>query len=186
MTQELPTDSALSTLSTLGQQLYEAEAEVLELKARLKQAEKKALRIATEDIPSALEEVGVRSIEMTGGRKIEIKETLSVKPKADNRPLVMQDLVERGAGNLIKTTVMVPFNRGEDEKVTELLKMLQTQGLQTKAETKVEPSTLRAHVKKLLEAGTPVDMELYGVRQFKRAIFSEGAPVEPIFDGEDE
>lgn len=184
MSQPLPSDQSMSSLTTAGQALYDAEQKVLNLEARLKEAKKARDAIAMSSIPDLMAEMGIEEIKMTGGRKVEVKEVLSVTPKAADRPKVMEAVVEQGAGALIKTTVSVPFGRGEDEKVKALLTLLQDQGHQAKCDTKIEPSTLKKHVRERLESGLPVDQTLFGVRQFNIAKFSEGAPKEAIFEGE--
>ena len=181
---ETPTDSELSTLATLGNELYEAEADVLRLEAELKQAKRKRDRIQTEIIPSAMEEIGVLEFR-TATSKIEIKEKLIVQPKVDNRPLVLQELEKQGAAALIKTNVTIAFNRGEDEAAKETIAMLEEQGRQVKQDRSVHHSTLKKHVKDRLAEGKPIDMELFGVRQFKQAVFGDGAPEAPVFEDED-
>ena len=184
MSKELPTDESMSALTQMGQQLYDAEQAVIDAEARLKHAKRKRDALATQAIPSALEEMGIESLTMTGGRKIEVKPILSVTPLAANRPRVMEEVTKQGAESIIKTTVSVPFGRGEQEAVKALLTKLQEDGLSAKLDTKIEPQTLKKHVKERLEAGLPVDTELFGVREFTQAKFTEGKPTEPVFDGE--
>lgn len=180
---DTPTDNELSTLARLGEELYEAESEVLRLEAELKQAKVRRDRIQRDLIPEAMSEIGVLEFR-TANSKISVKEMLEVRPLVDNRPLVLKALEEQGAGALIKTTLSVPFNRGEDEAVKQACEILQQQGRQFKQERKVEPQTLKKHVRDRLKDGKPVDMELFGVSQFKKAIFEDGAPEAPIFDEE--
>ena len=180
---DLPTDNELSTLAQLGEDLYQAESEVLRLEAELKRAKRIRDAIQNEEIPEVMQDIGVLEFR-TARSKFELREVLRVQPKADNRPLVLQAVEEAGDGALIKTTVTVPFNRGEDEKVKELLNELQQRGLQSKSDKRIEPSTLRKYVRDKLEAGEPIDQDLFGVRVFKQAIFGDGAPEAPIFDDE--
>ncbi len=182
-TDNIPTDCELSTLAKLGDDFYAAEAEVLRLGAELKRAMRLRDAIQNEEIPEAMAEIGVFEFR-TARSKFMLKEILSVKPKAANRPLVLHAVEKAGDGALIKTTVTVPFNRGEGEKVKALLAVIQDHGLQSKQDRKIEPSTLKKYVKDRLEKGVAVDMELFGVRTFKQAIFGDGAPEAPVFDDE--
>jgi len=184
MTDNLPTDESLSALTQLGQELYTAEEQVLLLEAQLKQAKKARDFIAQRSVPDVMSEMGLESLTMTGGRKIDIKEKLAVSPPVANRPLVLEALVEQGAGALIKTNVSVAFGRGSEAEVKELLDLLQEKGLAAKSESKVEPATLKKHVKDRLENGEPVDTELFGVWTGKEAKFTEGKPKPPVFEGE--
>ena len=166
------------------EKLLEAEEKVLLLTAQLKQATRQRDHISQNIVPDFLNEVGIEEIKLRGGRKIELTNILSVRPPPANRPLVLEALVAQGAGGLIKTTVSVPFGRGEQEAVKALLAKLQADGMQAKAETKVESSTLKRHVRLRLDKGLAVDKELFGVRDVNIAKFTENAPVEPRFDGE--
>lgn len=180
---DAPTDKELSTLAQLGEDFYAAEAEVLRLEAELARAKRKRDTIQLEEIPEAMELIGVVSFQ-TPTSKFELEEKIFVQPKKDDRPLVLQAVEKQGDGALIKTTVSVPFNKGEDEKVEALLKHLKEQGLQSKQEKKIEAATLRKWVIDRLKKGKPVDLGLFGVRKFTQAIFSDGAPEEPVFEDE--
>lgn len=181
----IPADGELSRIAQLGQELYAAEEAVLVAQAALKRAERQRDLIAEVEIPEVMEDLGIEQLKLKNGAVIEVKEHVSVRPKAENRPLVIQALEEEGKGNLVKTTIVVPFNRNEDREVAALLHHINTAMRRTaKQERKVEPATLRAHVIKKLRAGEAVDVDLFGVTQVKKAHFADGAPEEPVFDGE--
>ena len=179
----LPLDSELSSLSALGQDLYEAEEYVFQAEHDLKLAKGKRDHLARSLIPELMKELGVEFIGMTGGRRVDVKSILSVVPLAADRPLVLKHLEEQGAGALIKTTITVPFGRGEEVKVKDLLNLLQEHGIGSKLEKKVEPPTLKKHIKERLEQGLPVPKE-FNVKKFDQASFTEGKPKKPIFPGE--
>jgi hypothetical protein len=178
------TDSGLRSLAELADSLFDAEEDVLRLGAELKRAAKKRDAIAQGEIPELMRDIGVATIVTTDGAKVELKDVLSVTPLKKNRPRVMQVLVEEDAGSLIKTTVLVPFNRDEDDAVVDVLAYLTSIGRQAREDRKVEAQTLKKWVKDRLEAGEEVDMELFGVRKFEIAQFSDGGPKAPIFDDE--
>lgn len=180
----LPSDSELSSLARAGQELFDAEKKVLDLEAQLKVAKKVRDAIAHVTVPELLGEIGIEQITMTGGREVSVKEYLSVSPLKDNRPLVLAALVEQGAGALIKSTVSVSFGRDSAEEVKRVNEMLQREGLTTKIDIKVEPATLKKHVKERLAKGEFVDQELFGVRTGAVAKFSKGAPKAQPFGDE--
>ncbi len=181
---EMPTDASLSTLTALGEELFAAEQKILNIEAKLKEAKADRDVLSGTTIPEFLAEAGIEELTMSGGRKIEVKEILSVTPKAADRPSVFAALEEQGAGALIKTTISCPFGKGQDEKVKEILDMLAEAGVDTKLDKKVEPPTLKKHIRLRLEAGESVDMKLFNVKQFKQAVFSKGKPTEAVFEGE--
>jgi len=180
---EMPTDTELSSLARLGDDLYDAETEVLRLEAELGRAKKVRNAIREEEIPEAMKEIGVLEFR-TPTCKIALKEILRVQPLVANRPLVLKAVEAAGQGALIKSTVTVAFGRGDGEKAKGLLASLQEKGLQSKQDRLIAPSTLKKYVRDLLEAGEPLDQKLFGVYQAQEAKFSDGAPQPPVFEGE--
>jgi hypothetical protein len=176
--------SELSQLVKLGESLYDAEAEVLRLDAELKRAKARRDRIQNLLLPEAMEEIGITEFR-TPTSHFKVQEKLVVQPKAADRPLVLQALEEQGAGELIKTKLEVPFNRGEEEAVASVCEALGLLGRDYKQDRSVHPSTLKKHVKDLLSRGEPLNTELFGVRTFQSAVFTSGAPEAPIFDEEE-
>lgn len=181
---ELPKDNELSTLSRLGEDLYEAEAEVLRLEAELRRAQKVRDTIKREEIPDAMAAVGVTSF-TTNSSSFRLKDVLSVRPAKARRPDVLRTLESMGDGDLIKNTVTVAFGRGEDGDARELVQHLEKSGRMAEQVRKVEPATLKSWVRKRLAKGDAIDHELFGVQRFQEAVFEDGAPKPPIFDDED-
>lgn len=178
-----PSNDTLSTLSHLGRQLYEAEREVLRIEGELAQAKKRRDALQFTEIPEFATEVGITEF-ATDDLRFRVENVLTVQPRKDNRPLVLAELEKQGAGALIKSTVTVAFNRGQEEQAKKIIDLLREQGLAPKQEKKVEPSTLKKHVSDRLEKGLAVDMELFGARQFRKASFADGAPEAPVFEDE--
>lgn len=178
-----PTDESLSTLSLLAKKLYAAEETVLRLEAELKRAKEQRDRLQCTEIPEFLDAVGITEFS-SGEMEVRVEDVLAVQPRKENRPLVLAELEKQGAGGLVKSTVTVAFNRGEDAKSKAIIDLLRKHGLVPKQEKKVEPSTLKKHVRTRLEKGESVDMDLFGVRRIRRATFAAGAPEEPVFDEE--
>jgi len=180
---DLPPDSEMSSLAALGQDLVAAEESVFLAEHKLKLAKAARDNIANVQIPDLMKELGVEFIGMAGGRRVDVKSILSVTPLAADRPLVFAELEKQGAGSLIKTTVSVPFGRGQDAEVQALLELLQDKGLAGKLDKKVEPQTLKKHVRDRLEEGLPIPA-CFNVKKFEQAVFTKGKPVAPVFDDE--
>ncbi len=183
MTQNLPTNSELSSLSSLGQDLYVAEELVFQVEHDLKLATAARDYIANTLIPELMKELDVEFIGMTGGRRIDVKQIFSATPLAADRPLVYAALEEQGAGALIKTTVSIPFGRGDEQKVKDIIQLLEVNGHAPILAKKVEAPTLKKHVKERLAAGKPVPA-CFNVKKFDHAEFTEGKPKKAVFDGE--
>lgn len=181
---DTPKNAELAELSALGEQLYSAEAEVLRLEAELRRAKKRRDFIQCDLLPSTMEKIGLVEFR-TPRSHIKVSEQLEVRPRADNRPLVLAALEKQGAGALIKTNLAVPFGKGEDEEVARVCEALALLGRDYRQDRAVHPQTLKKHIRDRLAKGDPVDVELFGVRQFQKAIFNSGAPEAPSFDEEE-
>lgn len=178
-----PTDEQLSTVAQLGADLYKAEVELLKAEQAVKLARTMRDDIAQKLIPEALDEAGLVSIE-TPRFKVCVKDVLRVTPRKDNRPLVLQRVKELGAEALIQATVSVAFKANEQGRVDAFVDSCAMSGYQVKQERSVHPSRLRKFVADRLKAGQEVDMDLFGVTEFREAKFTEGGPTAEVFEGE--
>lgn len=103
-------------------------------------------KLSYELIPQAMQELGLQTLQLKTGEKIQIKPLLRVTPKVEDRPVVYQWLRDNGFGDLVKNIISASFGRGEDAKAEDFKKEVEKLGLMPKQEEKVEPSTLRAFV----------------------------------------
>lgn len=103
-------------------------------------------KLSYELIPQAMQELGLQTLELKTGEKIQIKPLLRVTPKVEDRPVVYQWLRDNGFGDLVKNIISASFGKGEDAKAEDFKKEVEKLGLLPKQEEKVEPSTLRAFV----------------------------------------
>jgi hypothetical protein len=103
-------------------------------------------KLSYELIPQAMQELGLQTLELKTGEKIQIKPLLRVTPKVEDRPVVYQWLRDNGFGDLVKNIISASFGKGEDAKAENFKKEVEKLGLLPKQEEKVEPSTLRAFV----------------------------------------
>lgn len=179
-----PSDDALSTLAGLVADLHIAETDVLRKEKELKDAQTHARDLAEQQIPECMHEIGLAEFKTTEGVKIELKNSLRVTPKKENRMAVLDWLEELGHGALIKRTVSVAFNRDQESEAESLLTYLSAErGFQARTDRKIEAATLRKFVADRLRDGVELPMELLGVFQYNFAKITEGKP-ETIFEGE--
>lgn len=178
-----PTDEQLSTVGALGQDLYNAEVEVLRQEMALREAKKFRDDIAQNLIPQALDEAGLTGIE-TPTFKVDVKPVLRVTPLKANRPLVLQRLEELGAGALIQTTVSIGFKPNQQEAVDKFVAEVSADHSNVKEDRSVHSSRLRKFVADRLKAHKEVDHDLFGVTEFREAKFASGGPTLEVFEGE--
>lgn len=159
------TSDVLGQISSLAEQQLEYQERVEELDSQLRVAKARLSSIAEHEIPALLDQVGVSELTTSNGVKIKISEKIRVSVSKQNQNDAMDWLVSNGHGGMIKSEVTAKYDRGQEEIASNLRDMLEdalgedhvSQG------RKVEPSTLRAFIKRQLEEGVDVPLELFGV-----------------------
>lgn len=167
---EAPTADALASLSTAAIDLYKAQLEVARLEGELKAAQKKVEDIETHVLPDLMDEAGLKEIALKNGTSLTVEPILTIGSGKGKDAAVLKWLTDTGNSGLIKRIVAVALGQKADEREKALLAELKEEGYtDVVAIAEVNAQTLKAHVRKLLEAGKEVDMDMLGAREFKRA-----------------
>jgi len=165
-----PAPEKIADLSTAAISMYEAELEVLRAEQQLKDAEAKLRDISEKVLPDLMEEAGMAELVLANGTKLKVEDKLTVRPLAANRPLIIEWLCRTGNGGKVKRNVVVSLGEDADEREAALIAELEAEGFKDHSTKEwVEPTTLTAHVKRALEAGEEVDMDMLNARVFKKA-----------------
>ena len=166
-------DGELSIVSALANKQLEIATEVAKLEADLK-AKKAELRLTSEqELPDAMQAVGLTEITLTTGEKISIKEFYNAHISKANQPVAYKWLLKNGHAGLIKNEVLLKFDRGEDERVEQTVSALQARGLSPDVRQSVHPSTLKAFVKEQFTAGNDIPTEPFGIYIGSKAIIKK-------------
>ncbi len=160
-----PSADGLKRLSELAIELNKAELEVAKIEEQLKKAKAAVTELAEKDIPELMDSLGVAEFKTTAGFKIKITETIRASIPDANKPAAMAWLDAHGHGGLIKRSIVVAFDREQQEAAQELQAELETKFENVKSDLKVEPSTLRAFIGEQLEKGEPIPLQLFGAWQ---------------------
>ena len=155
-------DSSLVSLSALGRKAKELEKDIEEQDALLKSLKDQHRKLTEETIPEALTELGMKSFKMEDGSEVMIKPFYGASILEARRAEAYQWLREHNYDDIIKNTVSVRFGRGEDELCARLLSLLGDQGYPAEQAEKIEPMTLKAWVKEMVERGNEFPTELFG------------------------
>lgn len=166
---DAPSAEGLTDLSKTATSLLEAEQEVTRLEGELKAAQKKVQDISENVLPALFEANNLSELKLANGTKLKVEPVLTLG-SVTKKPEVLKWLEESGNGGLIKRTLTVALGKDADEREAALIEELASEGFSDVSPLRwVEAQTLKAHVKKELEAGRSVDMDLLGAREFKRA-----------------
>jgi hypothetical protein len=157
--------NSLASLRELAIRQKELELEVERNREELRASEERLRVISEQTLPEMMDELGVPEFKTSDGLTIKIKETIraSMGKTEKEKNDALRWLEQNGHGAMIKRTVEVPFNKGQEDQARELEAKLQGEGLRSSFSKKVEPSTLRAFVIECLENGQDIPLDLFKV-----------------------
>jgi CRISPR/Cas system-associated protein Csm6 len=156
-------EDQLDSLSAMARRAKLLEKEIEEIESVVTERKKQLEALLTEAIPAALTELGMRSFHMTDGSSIEVKPFYGASIPAEKRAVAFEWLRRNGYDDIIKNTVSVRFGRNEDTLCEDLLSLLRERGYPVEQTEKIEPQTLKAFVREMIEKGSELPTELFGV-----------------------
>jgi hypothetical protein len=181
----------IGALADLAQKMVDLENQIERDEELLKQKKQNLRMLAEHDIPDMMQELNMRSFELTNGFSLEVKPIIQAtipssgaieRAKEESvraELIVLQQqcfnwLRENGGADLIKSAVEVKFGRGEEQDCKNFTDQLRDHNLNYKQATAVHPQTLNGFIKERMEAGKDVPMELFRVFTGRRANIKKG------------
>ena len=171
----VPSDNYLRSVSNLAEAMLSLQRQKKLLEERIAEVNRKYNRLADEDLPQLMIEVGVAKIELETGETVEVKPTYGAHIKAENKPEAFQWLRQKGFDDIIKNTVSLAFGRGEDDRAQEFIDVATAAGHVPDQKTDIHPQTLKAWVRERIESGESIPMELFGVFAGQKAIIKRNS-----------
>jgi hypothetical protein len=142
--QDVDNLTGAENLSDLVLQLQKLEDEVKEDEERLKTKKQRIDKLSGIAIPEIMESMKLKTMKLSDGSGIEIREMYSATIPVANREGAFNWLRNNGLGDLIKNEITVSFGRNEDNKASEYADLARGRGYQPSQKLKVEPMTLKA------------------------------------------
>lgn len=163
--QQIDTSDILGQISELAEHQREYQDIVDNLEKQLKVAKARLTSISEYELPALLDQVGISELTTANGAHVKVKETIRVSLSKERQNPAMDWLVQNGHGGMIKSEVTAKYDRGQESIALSLRDMLEDALGEDHVSMgrKVEPSTLRAFVKRQLESGTDMPLDLFGV-----------------------
>ena len=158
-------DNVLKKAASLATEQLEAEKAVEEAQANLKAAQEKLRIISEHTIPNFMDEIDMNRFETGGGISIELSEKVRTHIKKEDKGEAHDWLEDNGRGAVVKRTFKIAFGRDDEKWANKFAADLRRRKrkLNVAVEKKVEPSTLTAMCKEMLEQGVDFPLELFGV-----------------------
>lgn len=167
-----PEPATLAQISALAEEARAAELAVADAEELLRLAEDRLREIVEKRLPEAMDSVGMTTFSGRG-LKVSIGNELQVKqPPVNQRAAAYRWLEEHEQGGLIKRSVEIAFGAGEEERAraAALADRLGVDFPNAVHEgQEVNSSSLKAYLRRALEAGESPPLELFGARAFRAA-----------------
>jgi|TARA_R110001592_G_scaffold266095_1_gene531768 hypothetical protein len=162
-------EGKLDAVARLANEAAELERKLAEAERQAKDAKKALHKITDEQLPEALEVMGLEKFTLRDGSEIAVKPIFAASIPKDRRQEAFQWLRDHDFGDIVKNNVTVTFGRGEDDVAREFVDLCGSQGFVPNQLEKVEPMTLKAWLRERVEAGDSIPLDLFGAFISQRA-----------------
>ena len=155
--------NSVKSISEKCNQLKDLKSQIEDAEEKLSLLKNKSRDLEERVIPEMMQEAGVSLLKLADGSSVEVKPFYAAKIPESRVEEAFSWLRGNGFEDLIKNTVTASFNRGQDNQVSELIKVCEEHGFNYNKKEKVEPMTLKAFVKEQVETGKQLPFDLFGV-----------------------
>tara|TARA_X000001382_G_scaffold51240_1_gene34934 strand:- start:187 stop:795 length:609 start_codon:yes stop_codon:yes gene_type:complete len=165
----------MKSLSQLAVRVDQINDDIAKLESELSEKKKEKHQLEMETIPNLMDEMGeTEGIKLKGlsvGRRTVVSASIpSLNDKmteGERRECVAKReqcfswLRENGYGDKIKNDVIVTFGMGEDNLAGDVVGILEEKGFYPKRKVHVPPPSLKSVIKRHVEDGKPIDLDLF-------------------------
>jgi hypothetical protein len=164
----------LAEITKLAEKQFEIEKRIAELESQLEKAKAELKTVAENQLPEAMEQVGLGDYTTTTGIYVKVAEEIRASLAAKNRPKGFDWLEKNNAGGVIKSKVIIEFPRSKLTVANELVQKLRNENLPANLERKVEFQTLQCLIKDKLSNGEEVPLDIFSVHRQRVAKVKAG------------
>ena len=148
-------------LSGLVRRYNEKQQQIEETETYLKGLKEEKQRIAFEQIPMLMDEMGIERIDVDGAI-VKLKSFVSASIPADRKQESFNWLREHGHEGIIKNEIVVSFGKGEDNVAGDVMYQLEEKGFHPEQKTHIHSMTLKGFIREQVEKGNNIDLDLFG------------------------
>lgn len=155
-----PSDEQLKGIANIAAEMQRLERQIAH-RSKILQDDKDALaQIQTRTLPEAMQAVGMKKFTLLDGSVVEVSDNIYSQLSQIGEAEAFDWLESTGNAAIIKQTMLVDFPRAANsaaeaerqQKIEELSTELQTRGLEFDVKKNIHASTLKAFVKRQVEA----------------------------------
>lgn len=163
----------LSEITTAVQRLLETRRRIEDAEQQLKELKKEEQILSEETVPCMLEELGLKEISLSTGQKITVSADVYASIPKDRYGDAVRWLDEHGFGDIVKTKVILTYNRDQRLQAKAVSDNLSEKGFPVSLDESVHPSTLKAFLKEQLRKGTDIPLELFGAHPVSKTVIKK-------------
>lgn len=163
------TQDSLKRLAIMAGQLRAEQVAAVNLDDELAACEARVRKLAEIDIPELLRECGLTEVRLEDGSRVTVAEELSCAIAEARRPVAYAWLRDNGLGGIIKTSLVIQFERDNQAEALVLAGILRKQGQAVIVAETIHPQTLKATLKDCRSQAKDVPAEPFSLRPFSRA-----------------
>jgi hypothetical protein len=160
---KLPSDDALQEVGALANRQLELEALLKEKQNELAELEQQLVDVSEFRLPNALEKAGLSRVDLTDGSVVTVNEDVYAGITEEHRGACYEWLEATQNDGIIKNNVKLAFGKGQDAEAAELTNLLTEKGYSFTNVRGVHPQTLKAFIRKQMEDGLPIPLDLFSV-----------------------
>lgn len=164
------TDKELQRVANLAQFQKQLEHEVATLEDKLDKVKKRLRTVRERDLPDLMAEIGLKQVVLHDGSKVDIDESMFASISRKNKPAAIEWLIQNDHASLVKTNVVMTYDKGQHEAAEQFASFLESNGFnEYKLDENVNTSSVKAAIKEMLAQGIDVPLELFGVHFVKQS-----------------
>ena len=157
------TEDVLGRISKLADEMHDYSKQIAQNDLEGKKLKEQHRQIAEEQLPELFEEVGMSELKTKSGLPLKLKNVVHTSISKGRKPKAISWLDENGQGGMVKRCVTIDFDKTQEDKVKALLRLIGRGWPNHRVELDVHASTVKAFVKKRLEDGEVLPLDIFGV-----------------------
>lgn len=169
---EASTDS-LATIVALAERMTNLEGDVSKAKAHHDALVLAHREIAEKLLPDALANAKLKDLTLEDGRKLKLKEDLTISVPKKRLGEVVSWLRKDGNGDMVANVLTIDIPKGKDNVVAQLQDEASKLGFEATRTESVNSTSLKALLNRKLKDGISVDLSFFGAFRLTRAEISE-------------
>ena len=151
----------MKNLSSLVKDLNQITLNINEKEEELKALKLQKHKMSTEQIPSMMDEMGVKRLDVEN-LSVTLKPLINASIPQTRREEAYQWLRDNGLDDIIKNDVIMSFGKGEDNMAGDIMYELEQRGMHPEKKTHIHSMTLKAFIRERVEKGLPIDLDMFG------------------------